>query len=198
VSSDVLLPVAITLALGVPIVLVLWRVFVVGGDLRRDAQIGRLALDIVRRTDVSLGELAVVVDDLRRRRAEPIAIEASMHASIDALRRYAQEATVVDMHVTGSASGALRPEIERAQRAVELIEHGRRLMLDGAAAGAGRGRDFGQARLPEHDPRPRCHKGEGRGNRRGRRPGRHRGPLASSQPLTRMAGRAAPGQRRGR
>jgi hypothetical protein len=139
VSSDVLLPVAITLALGVPIVLVLWRVFVVGGDLRRDAQIGRLALDIVRRTDVSLGELAVVVDDLRRRRAEPIAIEASMHASIDALRRYAQEATVVDMHVTGSASGALRPEIERAQRAVELIEHGRRLMLDGAAAGLAEG-----------------------------------------------------------
>jgi hypothetical protein len=138
-SSDVLLPVAITFALGVPIVVVLWRVLVVGGDLRRDAQFGRMALDIVHRTDISLHELSVVVDDLRRRKADPIAIESSIHASIDALRRYAQEATVVDKHVTAAETEGLRPEIERAQRAVELIEHGRRLMLDGTADGLAEG-----------------------------------------------------------
>jgi hypothetical protein len=139
VSSDVLLPVAITFALGVPIVLVLWRVFVVGGDLRRDAQLGRMALDIVHRTDISLGELAVVVDDLRRRKAEPMAIEASIKASTDALRRYAQEAEVVDKHFSAAGSEGLRPEIERAQRAVDLIEHGRGLMLDGSADGIAEG-----------------------------------------------------------
>jgi hypothetical protein len=139
VSSDVLLPIVITFALGVPIALVLWRVFVVGGDLRRDAQLGRMALDIAHRTGTSLDELSVVVDDLRRRKAEPIAIESSMRAAIDALQRYAQEAAVVDKHVTAAENEGLRPEIERAQRAVELIEYGRRLMLDGSADGLAEG-----------------------------------------------------------
>ena len=134
-TSDVLLPLAVAFALGVPIVLVLWRVFVVGGDLRRDAQFGRMAVDIVRRSDLSMGELSVAVDDLRRRKAEPEATDASIRACAEALRRYAQEAAIVDKYVTAGEGGGLRTEIERAQRAVELIEHGRQLMLGGRLEG---------------------------------------------------------------
>jgi hypothetical protein len=138
-SSEVLLPILITVAIGVPIVLVLWRVFVVGGDLRREAQLGRMALDIVRRTDISLGELAAVVDDLRRRKADPVAIESSIKASTDALGLYAQEAAVVDKHVSRTHTDGLRSEIDRAQRAVDLIEHGRELMATGSADGIAEG-----------------------------------------------------------
>jgi hypothetical protein len=138
-SSNVLVPLAISLGLAVPIVLVLWRVFVVGGDLRRDAQLGRAAVDIARRADLSLGELAGVVDDLRRGKVEPDAIAASINACADALRRYAHEAEAVDDHVKSSRADGLKTEIERAQRAVDLIEHGRSLIVDGRAEVLGEG-----------------------------------------------------------
>ena len=130
VSTNVLLPLAAFFALGVPIVVLLWRIFVVGGELRRDGQHGRAAVDLARRADTSLGELTAIVDDLRRRKAGPEASAASLHASSDALRQYAIEADNVDRHFAHPGGGGLRAEIERAQRAVELIEHGRELMLD--------------------------------------------------------------------
>jgi hypothetical protein len=127
-SAEVLLPVALFFALGVPIVVLLWRIFVVGGELRRQAQFGRTAQDIARRADVSLCELAEVVDSLRRRKADPEVSAASLHASSEALSRYAFEAEAVDRRALAAAGTGLKPEIERAQRAVELIEHGRTLL----------------------------------------------------------------------
>jgi hypothetical protein len=128
VSSSVLLPLVICAALGVPIFALLWRIFVVGGELRREAQHERAARDIARRVDVSLTELLAVVDDLRRHKAGPEVSDASMKASAEALRRYGLEAEVVQKR--GGDSVALTAEIERAQRAVDLIEHGRTLMLE--------------------------------------------------------------------
>jgi hypothetical protein len=127
-STNVLLPIVVFFALGLPIVVLLWRIFVVGGQLRREVQHGRTALDIARRADVSLTELAEVVDELRRRKAGPEASEASMRACADALRHYALEAEAVDKQIGDRDGPGLKPEIERAQRAVELIEHGRALM----------------------------------------------------------------------
>lgn len=129
-SPDVLLPIVVFFALGVPIVVLLWRIFVVGGRIRRDVQHGRTALDIARRVDISLTELAGVVDELRRRKAGPDASAASLQASADALKRYAQEAEAVDKRCPDGDPAGLKVEIERAQRAVELISHGTTLMAD--------------------------------------------------------------------
>lgn len=136
---DVLLPLAIFFALGVPIVVLLWRVFVVGGQLRREAQHDRAAVDLARRAEVSLGELAAIVDDLRRRKSQPEASAASLEASADALRRYADEADHVAKDLPHPPGGGLRDEIERAQRAVELIEYGRQQMLLASAEHIGEG-----------------------------------------------------------
>jgi hypothetical protein len=130
VSTEVLLPLAVFFALGVPILVLLWRVFVVGGELRQYAQEGRAAVDLARRADTSLAELSAVIDGLRRRRIDPDAGEASLRACAEALRRYAQEAEVIDRRRVQSDAPGMHVEIERAQRAVELIEYGRRLMLD--------------------------------------------------------------------
>lgn len=127
-SSSVLLPLLIFAALGLPIFALLWRIFVVGGELRREAQQGRAARDIAHRADVSLTELLAVVDDLRRRKSGPEVSAASMSASAEALRRYGLEADAVQKR--GGDSVGLKSEIERAQRAVDLIEHGRVLMLE--------------------------------------------------------------------
>lgn len=129
-SSDVLLPLAIFFVLGLPIAVLLWRVLVVGGELRREAQSGRSAIELARRADISLAELADVVDDLRRHKAPPEACGPSLAASAEALRRYALEAAAVDRRVAHGPGAGLVDEIGRAQRAVELIEYGRGLMLD--------------------------------------------------------------------
>jgi hypothetical protein len=139
VPTSVLLPLIVFFALGLPILVLLWRVFVVGGELRRDAQHGRAAMSIARRADVSLAELTDVVDDLRRRRAGPEASAASLRASADALRRYSLEAESVDRHVPHGDGAGLRAEFERAERAVELIEYGRQLMLDPSGDRGGEG-----------------------------------------------------------
>jgi hypothetical protein len=139
VSPDVLLPLLVFAALALPIFAIVWRVFVVGGELRRDAQVGRAAKDVARRADISLGEVAVVVDDLRRRKAGPEASAASLAASAEALRRYALEAEIVDKHVPHGDDAGMKAEIERALRAIELIEHGRELMLDTAVDHIGEG-----------------------------------------------------------
>jgi hypothetical protein len=86
-SPDVLLPIVVFFALGVPIVVLLWRIFVVGGQIRREAQLGRAAVDIARRAEISITELAAVVDDLRRRKAAPDAVAGSLRAFGDALKR---------------------------------------------------------------------------------------------------------------
>jgi hypothetical protein len=130
VSTEVLLPLVVFFALGVPILVLLWRIFVVGGELRRYAQEGRAAVELARRADTSLAELSAVVDGLRRRRIDPDAGEASLRASADALRRYAQEAEAIDRRGVQPEAPGMYVEIERAQRAVELIEYGRVLMLD--------------------------------------------------------------------
>jgi hypothetical protein len=129
VSTDVLLPLAIFFILGLPILLLVWRVFFVGGQLRREAQRGRAAIDLARRVDSSLAELSTAVDELRQRRAGPEVIEASLRASAQALPRFLLEAATLDKQIGPAEQGGLRVEIERAQRAVELIEHGRELML---------------------------------------------------------------------
>jgi len=131
--SSVLLPLIVFFALAVPICLLLWRVFWVGGELRRDAAYGRTALDIARRVDISLTELAEVIDELRRRKATPEASGDSLRAAAEALAIYACEAEQVDKHALHAAgSSSLASEIERAKRAVDLIEHGRVLMLEPA------------------------------------------------------------------
>lgn len=127
---SVLVPLVIFFALAVPIAILLWRVFVVGGELRRSAQRARTAVDLARRVDLTLGELLVIVDDLRRRKLAPEAGEASLEASDDALRLYIGEASSLEKNAHGPVDGNLRSELEWAQRAIDLIEHGRRLMLD--------------------------------------------------------------------
>ncbi len=130
-SSSVFVPLIVFFALALPILFLLWRVLVVGGELRRDAAHGRTALDIARRVDISLAELADLIDELRRRKADPDASADSLRAAAEALRHYAREAEQVDKRVIRlPGSPTFGSEIERAQRAVDLIEHGRALMLD--------------------------------------------------------------------
>jgi hypothetical protein len=93
---------------------------VVGGDLRQDTQFGRMAVDVVRRTDLSLDELFAAVEELRRHKADAEATEASILDCANALRRYAQEAAMSTVRHAGEGGGAGR----RSSGSGGFIEHG--------------------------------------------------------------------------
>jgi hypothetical protein len=130
-TEGVLLPLAVFFTMAVVVAWVLWRVMVVGGEARRNTQQARAAMDLAHRAETSLGELAAIIDDLRRRKTGPETGEASMRAAVDGLRLYVQEAEAIARRGSDQRGVVgLAVEIERAQRAVDLIEHGRQMMLD--------------------------------------------------------------------
>ncbi len=136
----VLVPLIVFFVMGVVVALLIWRVMVVGGELRRSAQQDRAAADIARRAVTSLSELCAVVDDMRRRKSGPESGAPSLRASTDALHRYAEEAEAIARRNPDHEAGrSLVAEIERAQRAVALVEHGRQMMLDTGVEHVGEG-----------------------------------------------------------
>ena len=90
------------------------------------------ALDLSRRVTQSLFEVAVVVDRVRRRDTDGEAIRGSLSAARDAVERYADEARSLTTPATAQATQArMVEELERAGRALELVEHGCDLARDG-------------------------------------------------------------------
>lgn len=130
-AARVVVPLVIFFVMGLLVLYLLWRLIVVGREVRREAQVNRAAADLARRVDTSLTELAVMVDDVRHRKSPPESTKDSLIAAADAMSIYAQEAEPMARHTSASvAITRLAAEIERAQRAIDLIEHGRALMDD--------------------------------------------------------------------
>ena len=81
--------------------------------------------DLAARADVSLGGAVVEIDAVRRRQVGPETITDTVAAATDAVDRYADEAR----ELRGPSSARrirsdLVSELERAHRALEMVEHG--------------------------------------------------------------------------
>ena len=81
--------------------------------------------DLARRIERSLGDASVLIDALRRRDAEPDAVQPSLAAAQDAVERYADEArSLGGPRSTAAHRQGMVDELERAGRALELVDHG--------------------------------------------------------------------------
>ena len=86
--------------------------------------------DLAARVDASLGGAAGQIDAVRRRQVDPDLIGDTLVASMDAVRRYADEARALR-----GPSQSLRirddlvAELERAGRALEMVEHGATILI---------------------------------------------------------------------
>ena len=135
---SVLVPVAVFLAMGVVVVLSLWRIVVVGGEARRGTQSLRLASDVAHRADGCLADLVATVDALRHRRIRPDEAAEALASGSAALWTLATEARGATAQAGTPAVAELVSELERAIRSLELIDHGRELMeIEGGTAGEG-------------------------------------------------------------
>lgn len=82
-------------------------------------------LDLARRAEISLGDVSVLIDRVRRREAEPDTISPNLAAARDAVERYAGEARALTAPaIAVPHRDAIVHELERAGRALDLVAHG--------------------------------------------------------------------------
>lgn len=139
-GPGVLLPLAVFFIMGIAVILLLWGIVVVGGKLLRDDQFRRTAGEIARAADAALAELADVVDQVRRRRTPPEAAQVPLQVASQAISRYRVEAAALARNTNLAALAAnLEVEIERAERAMDLIGHGVEMLTETSRGRLGEG-----------------------------------------------------------
>jgi len=81
--------------------------------------------DLARRVEASLGDVSHLIDGVRRRDVEPQSVTTSLAAARDAVERYTDEARALAAPtIAAPQRDAIVHELERAGRALELVEHG--------------------------------------------------------------------------
>jgi hypothetical protein len=92
--------------------------------------------DLVGRAEISLAEICVRVDAVRRGSLGADEVADDLAASIDAVGRYEVEARGLHPPKDGvTIREAIVAELERAARALEMIEHGRGIQASARSGG---------------------------------------------------------------
>jgi hypothetical protein len=121
----IILPLALFAVLGAMFLLFLRRAGRLVAATRDVDRFRRQVGDLAARIETSLSELCARVDSVRRGQLAAPAVVDDLAASMDAVDRYADEARALKAPPDG---GRIRDdmvaELERAKRALQMIEHG--------------------------------------------------------------------------
>ena len=121
----VVLPLVAFLVLALMFLLFLRRAGRLGAATRDVERFRRQVGDLAKRAEVSLAEMSGRIDSVRRGSLAAGAIADDITASLDAVQRYADEGRGLRAPNDGHAiRDALVSELERARRALEMVEHG--------------------------------------------------------------------------
>ena len=127
----VFLPIAAFIALAAGLVFVLRGTGRIVARTRELEQFRAGITDLAARVDASLAGAGRQIDAVRRRQVGPDTISDTLAAATDAVERYTNEARALlgprkAMAIRSDLVGAL----ERAQRALEMVEHGTSIMVN--------------------------------------------------------------------
>ena len=133
---NVLIPLAAFLLMVVLFAIVVRRTERVIADSREAELFRRSIQDLATRIDSSLGPIVERVDAVRRHLLPPAEIGENLAAALDAVQRYGEEAHALD----GPASAAtlkiaFEAELERADRALRMVEHGCEVLAEAHGIG---------------------------------------------------------------
>jgi hypothetical protein len=123
-------------ALALAVALLARRAGRVLGETREAESFRRAVADVAARAERSLGGVSERIDALRRQQITPTDAAPNLAAALDAVGRYADEARA--LHPPDpfrSLRDAIVEELERAARALELVEHGCRIMAESRPRG---------------------------------------------------------------
>jgi hypothetical protein len=134
--AAIVLPIIAFLALATAFAVILRRAGRLLAATRDVERFRRQVGDLGQRVETSLGEISHRVDALRRGQVDATTVSDDLTASLDAVGRYADEARALQPPVDASRIRAgLISELERAARAIGMIEHGCAIQIS-ARAGA--------------------------------------------------------------
>ena len=124
-EAEVVLPLVGFLVLVVLFVAFLRRAGRLVAATRDVERFRRQVADLASRVETSLGEVSGRVDAVRRNQLDAAGVADDLSASIDAVDLYATEARGLHPPVDGHAiRDGIVGELERARRALEMVEHG--------------------------------------------------------------------------
>jgi hypothetical protein len=134
--AAIVLPIVAFLALATAFAVILRRAGRLLAATREVERFRRQVGDLGLRIETSLGEISGRVDALRRSQLDATAISDDLTASLDAVSRYADEARALQPPAAAvRIRTGLIDELERASRAIGMIEHGCSIQIS-ARAGA--------------------------------------------------------------
>lgn len=129
-AALLLLPVALGVALAAGAWIVLTRTGMVAAE-SRDASSGRASIAaLAGRADAALERIAVPIDQVRRGQVEPTDLADPLPIAQAEVAALADDAR--SLHVPAGLAGIrddIVAELERAGRALDMVEHGRAIML---------------------------------------------------------------------
>lgn len=122
---DVILPILIFAALLALFVYLLRRLGVLVATSREHDVFRRSVADLATRIDATLGSISSQIDAVRRQQIEATMIAEPLDKALEALLRYEAEAHEIPTPPAATvAKSALIDEIDRADRALQMVEHG--------------------------------------------------------------------------
>jgi hypothetical protein len=123
--SDLFIPLAIFLGLLALFALLIRRVGLLVGESHEMASFGRATADLATRIDGTLASITVKIDRVRRRQIDATRIAADLDAALAELLAYGIEAkSLQGPPVTAPSRAAFLAEIDRAERALQMVEYG--------------------------------------------------------------------------
>ena len=131
-----LLAVFVVVALALALLLFVRRAARFLAESRERESFRRTVADLAARAGMSLDGVAARIDGVRRNTLAPDAIGENLAAATDAMERYAEEARALP---GGRRAAGLREalvaDLERASRALEMVEHGCTILSSGRRSG---------------------------------------------------------------
>jgi hypothetical protein len=137
-AAAIVLPIIAFLALATAFAVILRRAGRLLAATRDVERFRRQVGDLGERIETSLGEISQRVDALRRGQLDAAGISDDLTASLDAVGRYADEARALQPPVDAvRIRTGLISELERASRAIGMIEHGCSIQISARAGARG-------------------------------------------------------------
>ena len=138
---NIVVPILIFIVLAAIFVVILRRVGILVAATRETATFRRSVADLATRIDVTLGSIIGKIDAMRRGQIEADALVEPLDETLETLLGYSDEAQRLSgPPVVAVARAAFVAELDRADRALQMVEHGCAIL-----AGPNQGQRFTEA-----------------------------------------------------
>jgi hypothetical protein len=122
---SIVIPILIFIVLAFVFAVILRRIGVLIAESRETTAFRRSVRDLAGRIDFTLGVIIAKIDALRRQQLDADALVEPLDTTLETLLAYAEEARhLAGPPIIAASRAAFLSEIERADRALQMVEHG--------------------------------------------------------------------------